>query len=203
MNKSSRRPSRTRTGSRKLPTAFAPLASLIFLAFALVARAEKAEVVVLASLDSERVAASGLKIAHGRDMPDFTVTYLSGPEPNDVIGIYEGGFPSLFSSRGLRLGEVKDVIAGQRLVWICWSEEHEGQKMFGAEVLMPSRRTIVREAKSDYVEQFHLFVIRRDLKSLAEARRLMASLIRKGPPTAPPPALRLSNGPTRPDSEHH
>ena len=143
-------------------------------------RAADYEVTVLASVDLERVAATGLKVEYKRDMPDFTVTYLRGPQSTDVIGIYEGGYPSTFSSRGKPLGEVKDRIAEQPVVWVCWSEEKEGKKAFAAETLLPSRRIVFGEKKSESVEQMHIFVYRGDLKSLAEARKLAGSIIKKG-----------------------
>ena len=116
-------------------------------------------------------------------MADFTITYLRGPELTDTIGIYEGGHPTPFSTRGKRLGEVKDSIAGQAVVWACWSQEVDGKIRYGAEVFLPSRRTIVSvgKTKEEFEDQFHIFIIRDDLKALAEGRKLAASIIKKGP----------------------
>ena len=43
--------------------------------------------------------------------------------------------------------------------------------------------TVVRFGKNEeeFVTQFHVFVVRGDLKALAEARKLAASIIKKGP----------------------
>ena len=175
---------------------------LIFLTLVATANAQKSEVVVLASIDSEKVSASGLKVEHKRDMPDFTVTYLYGPESGDLIGIYEGAHPSLFSSRGKRLGEVRDNIAEKPVVWTCWSMEADGRKVFGAEVLLPSRRILFGVPKVEFPQQFHVFIIRRDLKSLAEARKFAAGLIKNMPNKAPEPTPgsvtpRATEGPSK------
>src|SRR5690606_6903022 len=118
-----------------------------------------------------------------KDMPDFTITYLQGPESTDVVGVFEGDYPTLFSTRGKRLGEIKDSIAGQAVVWICWSQVVEGKTQYCAEALLPSRRTVIRfgDKQEESVTQFHVFIIRGDLKALAEARKLAASIIKKGP----------------------
>jgi len=123
-----------------------------------------------------------MKTEEAKDMPDFTITYLRGPDITDAIGIYEGGHPTLFSTRGKRLGEVKDSIAGQSVVWVCWSQVVDGKMEYGAETLLPSRRTVVRfEGKQEeFVTQFHVFISRGDLKALAEARKIAASIIRSG-----------------------
>ncbi len=162
---------------------------LIFLALIAMVNAEELAVTVLASLDSERIAATGMKTEVKSDMPDFTITYLRGPATADVIGIYEGGHPSPFSARGKRLGEVKDSIAGQSVVWTCWSQEVEGKTHYGAEALFPSRRTVilVGEKKDELMEQFHVFIYRGDLSSLVTARKLAASIIKQGPSKMPGP----------------
>ena len=156
---------------------------ILFLATVAAANAEELAVTILASLDSEQVAATGMRVEEMKDMPDFTLTYLRGPGPTDVVGVYEGGHPSLFSEHGKRLGEIKDSIAGQAVVWVCWTEVVDGRTQYGAEALLPSRRTVVRFGKKaeEFVTQFHVFVVRGDLKALAEARKLAASIIKKGP----------------------
>jgi hypothetical protein len=160
---------------------------LILFGLVPIANAQKPEVVVLAFVDAEKVAASGMAVEHKRDMPDFSIIYLRGPERNDVIGIFEGANPSTFGARGKRLGEIRDSIAGQAVVWACWSMEEEGKKLFGAEVLVPSRRIIVGEKKDEILQQFHVFVVRSDLRTLAEARKVAAGLIKKTPNKAPEP----------------
>lgn len=159
---------------------------IIFMVLFATANAEDLVVTVLASLDSERIAATGMKTEQKSDMPDFAITYILGPETTDSIGIYEGGHPSPFSTPGKnkRLGEVKDTIAGQSVIWVCWSEEAEGKTHFGAETIMPSRQTLAILAggkKEVFMERFHIFIMRGDLKSLAVARKLAASFIKKGP----------------------
>lgn len=154
----------------------------MLMALVAAANAEELVVTVLASLDSDRIAASGMKTERKTDMPDFTITYLHGPEAGDVIGIYDGGYPSAFSKHGKRLGEVKDTIAGQPVVWTCWSQDVEGKTRYGAEALLPSRRTVITVGgtKDESLEQFHVFIYRSDLKTLAMARKLAASIFRKG-----------------------
>jgi hypothetical protein len=152
-----------------------------------VANAARAETIIVASVDSEAVSASGLTIEHKRDMPDFTVTYLRGPHSEDVIGIYDGAHPSTFSSEGKRLGAVRDNIASQPVTWTCWTKQEEGEKLFGAEVLVLSRRIVAGEEKTEFRQHFHVFIIHGDLKSLAEARKLAARLIKNGPNKAPEP----------------
>jgi hypothetical protein len=156
---------------------------ILFVALVAATNAEEISVTILASLDSDRIVATGMKTEEKKDMPDFTITYLRGPETTDAIGVYEGGHPTLFSTRGKRLGEVKDSIAGQSVVWVCWSQEVEGKRQYGAEALLPSRRTVVTfgEKKEEFVTQFHVFIIRGDLNALAAARKLAASIIKRGP----------------------
>ena len=157
------------------------LCLLSFLVIALNAHAVDMEVVALASIDLDRVAASGLKVEHKTDMPDFTVTYLHGPEPTDVIGIYEGGHPSTFCSQKKQLGKVKGIIAEKPVEWVCWTEERNAKKLYGSEVLFPSRRITVPGQKTEVTQEFHVWVFRSDLKSLAAARRLVSSLFRTEP----------------------
>lgn len=159
------------------------LLHILFLASVATTCAEEVAVTVLASLDPERIAASGMRVEEKKDMPDFTITYLRGPATTDVVGFYEGGHPNPFSGRGKLLGEIKDDIAGQKVVWVCWTETVDGRTQYGAEALLPSRRTVVRFEKNEkeFVTQFHVFVIRGDLKALAEARKLAASIIKRGP----------------------
>lgn len=152
------------------------LCLLSILVLSLISQAADIEVVALASIAQDRVATTGLKVERKTNMPDFTVTYLHGPKPNDVIGIYEGSFPTMFVSSGKLLGRVKDTIAEKHVEWVCWSEEQEGKKRYGAETRLPSRRIIVREAKLEDSQEFHVWVIRSDLKALAEARKLAGSL---------------------------
>jgi hypothetical protein len=155
---------------------------ILFWALFATLSAEEIAVTILASIDHDRVAATGLKAEEKKNVPDFTITYLRGPEITDTIGIYEGGNPTLFSTHGNRLGEVKDRIAGRSVAWVCWSQVVDGKTHYGAEALLPSRRTVVRFEKKEeeFVTQFHVFVIRADLKALAEARKLAASVIREG-----------------------
>lgn len=163
---------------------------LFFIAVVMAASAEEIAVTVLASIDSNRIAAASLKKEVKNDMPDFTITYLHGPETMDVIGIYEGGHPSPFSARGKRLGEVKDIIAGQPIVWACWSQEIKGVTQYGAETFLPSRKTVATlndGKKQEFIEQFHVFIMRRDLQALAAARKLATSIIKKGPNQMPVP----------------
>jgi hypothetical protein len=162
---------------------------LIGLIFVWQAHAANVETVVLASLDLEKATSLGLRVTKRTDMPDFTITSFFGAKSTDVISVYEGGHPSTFSSRGKRLGEIKADVAEQRIVWVCWSEEQNGKRVFGAEFLMPSKRVII--GTNQFVDElFHVFAIRDDLQSLAEARILAASLIKKESnqslvPTAP------------------
>lgn len=162
----------------------------IFLLIVAAAYADEVAVTVLASLDSDRITATGLKTEFKHDMPDFSITYLHGPETGDVIGVYEGGHPSPFGTRGKKLGTVKDSIAGQSVAWICWSKKEAGTKRFGAETFVQCRKILVTmpgAEKEEFVVQFHIFVLRGDLKALATARTIAASLIKKGPNQSTPP----------------
>jgi hypothetical protein len=172
------------------------LLHILFLAAVAATTAEEVAVTVLASLDPDRIAESGMKVEEKKDMPDFTLTYLRGPTTTDVVGVYEGGHPSPFSGRGKRLGEIKDGIAGQEVVWVCWTETVDGRTQYGAEALLQSRRTVVRFEKKEeeFVTQFHVFVIRGDLKALAEARKLAARIIKRGPIQTPEPMSGLAPG---------
>jgi len=51
------------------------------------AKAEDISTTVLASLDRDRITATGMKTETKSDMPDFTITYLIGPELADSIGV--------------------------------------------------------------------------------------------------------------------
>lgn len=159
------------------------LLPILLLVTLVAANAEQITRTILASLDAERIAATGLKLDEKKAMPDFTVTYLSGPGSTDVIGIFEGEHPSTLSPRGKRLGEVKGNMAGESVTWVCWSQESAGKTLYGAEAFMPSRRTVIKfgDKQEIVVTQFHVFVLRGDLKGLAAARKLAPSLIRKGP----------------------
>ena len=167
------------------------LLPILFLATLVAANAEQITRTVLASHDAERIAATGMKWEKKKNMPDFTVTYLQGPGSTDVIGIFEGEHPSAFSPRGKRLGEVKGTMAGESVTWVCWSEESAGKTQYGAEAFMPSRRTVIKfgDKQEIVVTQFHVFVLRGDLQGLAAARKLAASLIRKGPSPSTAQAL--------------
>ena len=164
-------------------SAIRPLSFLFLAALTVAAKAEAISTTVLAYVDLERMAATGLKIETKSDMPDFTITYLIGPETADSLGVYEGGYPSLFNTRGKKLGEVKDTVGGQSVIWTCWSEVVEGQTRYGAETVLPSRRTSISidGRQDDSVEQFHVFMYRGDLKALAAARKLAGEIIRKAP----------------------
>jgi hypothetical protein len=157
------------------------LVMLTILGTCLAAFASDVDVTVLAELDEAAIAASGMRVDRKTDMPDFVVIYLRGPKENDAIGLYEGAHPSLFTPRGKKLGEVKDTIAGQAVVWSCWEEQRGGLRIVGAEALLISRRVVVREHKEEFVQQFHVFVTRSDFRSLAEARQFVASLFKKKP----------------------
>lgn len=164
---------------------------LVFLLVLSVARAStpKVEEAVFATVDLERVAASGLKLEQPGNLPDFKLTYLRGPSTTDVIGIYEGGFPTLFNTRGERLAEIKGTIAGQAITWICWSELKDGKKLFGSEAVVSSSRMVVEvpEAKTESTVLLHIFILRQDAKALTEARDFASKLIKKGPNKIPEP----------------
>jgi len=165
---------------------------LFLLVFSLAgATTPKVEVAVFATIDLERAAASGLKLEQPGNLPDFKLTYLRGPGPTDVIGIYEGGFPTLFNTQGQRLEEIKGTIADQAITWICWSEEKDGKKLFGSETVISSSRMVVEfpEAKTESVVLFHIFIMRQDSKALAAARNLASDLIKKGPNKALVPTV--------------
>jgi hypothetical protein len=71
-----------------------------FLGGALLACASEPRILVLAAIDFEQVAALGMQVERKRPVHDFTVTYIRNPSTGDELGIYEGGNPTLFSSRG-------------------------------------------------------------------------------------------------------
>jgi hypothetical protein len=164
-------------------------AVLILLGTSLAGFASDVDVTVLAELDEAKIAASGMLVERKTDIPDFVVIYLRGPKENDAIGFYEGAHPSLFTPRGKKLGEVKDMIAGQSVVWSCWEERRGGAEIVGAEALLISHRVVVRGHKEEFVQQFHVFVTRSDFKSLAEARLFAASLLKKKPNQSPEPTV--------------
>jgi hypothetical protein len=158
-----------------------------FLGGALLACASEPRILVLAAIDFEQVAALGMQVERKRPVHDFTVTYIRNPSTGDELGIYEGGNPTLFSSRGKRLGEVKAVIAGEAATWICWSQENGGQTEYGAEVLIPSRSVFHRNPDHEYQEEFHIFLVRPSLAALRSGRILAESIIRKVPNQAVQP----------------
>lgn len=63
------------------------LQSFVFLAGALLVDAGEPTIVVVTSIDFDRIAALGMHVERKRPVHDFTVTYVREPKSGEEIGI--------------------------------------------------------------------------------------------------------------------